>query len=103
MQDKSGVIDNLFSDETYGLTKIDLQDFIDETWINEDLEQVWIKNYASNRVGMKIHPITYRAVGKACIFVGSSPAIKKNVHLLKDLEKDFLIISCNGALKYIRD
>jgi hypothetical protein len=86
-----------------GVGRIPLDTFVGEAWVPDGQRNIWLERYKENRAKIKPFPKTYLGAGKACILVGASPAIKKNYQRLRALGKDFLIVACNGAAKFLTE
>lgn len=85
-----------------GIERIDLAEFVGESWVTEEHDNIWLHNYLVNRDKIVRSPCLKGLERKAFVFIGSSPAIKKNCQLLLDCERDaFVVITCNGALPYL--
>lgn len=94
-------MDDLNLPELEGVVKIPLDKFVRRKWVDEGQEDLWIKNYEINRDKIKPAIRTNDAMERACILVGSSPAIRKQVEVLKRLNHNFILISSNGAYKFL--
>lgn len=87
--------------EINGLFRIPLDEFVSTSWVADAQRDMWLDTLIANRDKIKVFPRSNTGAGKAVIMVGSSPAIKKNFHQLKDLGKDFIIVACNGIAKFL--
>lgn len=106
MQNKRANLDFDYFDllevkEVDGLGKIPLNDFIGKSWINDETDALWVKNYKANREKIKPPIKTYKGKDKVCILVGASPAINKQLETLKRLKynDNFIILSSNTVLR----
>lgn len=84
-----------------GVQQIPLDAFVRTRWIDVEQEDRWIKNYKQNRDKIKPAIRTSDGFERACILVGSSPGIKKQVDTLKRLNHNFILISSNGAYQFL--
>lgn len=85
-----------------GVHTIPLNDFVGmKGWVSEELRDIWRRNYLVNREKIVATKVSNKARQKCCILVGSSPAIKKQIELLKNIGDNFIIISSNGAYPYL--
>jgi hypothetical protein len=95
-------LDELTNGGVDGLDKIPLNDFMGSSWINDEQDKLWVRNYKKNKLKLFKSISSSRGRTKACILVGTSPALKNNVHKLKEAADDnFIIISSNGAYKFL--
>ena len=72
------------------------------SWISEEADNRWYDNYEKNKKFLRPMDITDQH-NKTYILVGSSPAVKRNVHFLKDLDDRFEVIACNATAKMLQD
>ncbi len=86
-----------------GMKRVCLDKFVRQKWTNHKQEDIWIKNYKENKDKLKPSAKSHDGAKKACILVGSSPAIKRQVNALKKISDDFILISSNGAYKFLLD
>ena len=84
-----------------GVQSLPLNDYVQMKWVNDEIRKIWKTNYIVNKPKIKPVERSLKAGIKCCILVGSSPAIKKQIPLLKNLSDNFLIISSNGAYEYL--
>jgi len=84
-----------------GIERISLDDFVGGSWVNKELDDLWLKNYTENKSNIKWFPRTYQGLKKACIMVGASPAFLKQIDLLREMSKEdmFIIVACNSVFK----
>lgn len=84
-----------------GISQVPLDEFVKRRWIDEEQENKWIENYEQNKGKIKPAIRTSDAFERTCILVGSSPAIKKQVDVLKRLNHNFILIASNGAYQFL--
>ncbi len=87
----------VLTDAPEGVLQIPIDEFVKESWINDDIDSLWVKNYQINKDLATLYPA--QTLRKPCIFVGASPAIKKNMNALKKADKRYVIIACNSIYK----
>ena len=100
MQPNFEYLDDLIP-EFEGLEKTSLDKLVRQKWVDEKQEQGWIENYKKIKHRLKPAKIRDDGINKACIIIGSSPAIEKQVDTLKNLGDNFILISSNGAYRYL--
>ena len=94
-------MDDLNLPKVEGVAQLPLDKFVRRKWINEEQETRWIENYKQNRGKIKPAVRTNDAANMACILVGSSPAIRNQVDILKNLNHNFILVSSNGAYQFL--
>ncbi len=82
------------------IIRIPPEELVKKSWINDELDTLWLDNYQKNKSDISVSPIK-KERHKPIILIGASPAIKKNVNQLKKADERFTIICCNTSLKYI--
>ena len=80
---------------------IPMDEFMERTWVNPELESKWYDNYSKNK--SSIQPAKQRNDGRVAILVGASPGINKNYEVLKNIDDNFVIISSLPAAKFLVD
>lgn len=70
------------------------------TWVSKELDGLWLENYKKNKPYLKL-PFKTNRMNETFILVGASPAIKRNIHFLKNLPEGFVLISPNTTVKHL--
>ena len=97
----------LIGDEIEGIERINPNDFVKgppgtekKSWVNPDMDAMWEENYSKNKKYLQPCP-TQDFHKKLYILVGSSPAVKRNIHFLHDIDDRFEVIACNTTAKLL--
>jgi hypothetical protein len=87
--------------EFEGLEQQSMTEFLEQRWINDEQEGMFIKNYKKNKHRIKRTTASNDGKRRACIIVGASSAVKKQIHLLKNLDDNFILVVCNNIYGYL--
>ena len=103
MQDSCAVDFNYLKDigmdtPVDGVMPFDMNDFVGTEWVDDWVDELWCKNYKINmKSGAKRFEKSWSGLKKVAVLVGASPAIVKQIPILKTLDENFVIIACNGV------
>jgi hypothetical protein len=82
----------------WGVTPLEMNDFVGTSWVEDWVDELWCKNYKINiKSGVKRFEKSWVGHKKAVVLVGASPAILKQIDTLKTLDDNFIIVACNGV------
>jgi hypothetical protein len=81
----------------WGVTPLEMNDFVGTEWVADWLDELWCKNYKINiKSGVKRFEKSWDGLKKAVVLVGASPAVLKQIDTLKALDDNFIIVACNS-------
>lgn len=85
-----------------GVTQMDLNCFVGPEWVNDELDNLWCRNYIENKkLGVKKFALTQLAKNKAVVLVGAAPSVSKQIDVLKTLDDNFIVVACNTVYKHL--
>jgi hypothetical protein len=107
MQDQCEIDFNIYKElsdshaEVRGVIQLDVDSFIKQKWVPEFIDDIWLDHFKQNLPNLVPSKQTYIGLNKVVVLVGASPAIKKQVEQYKSLDENFIIVSSNGAYKFL--
>ena len=84
-----------------GLDHINLQKFVKDGWVGEELENKFIANYEINKNKAELSDALEPQPSKTCILIGASPAVNKQIETLKTIDENFILVSSNKVYQLL--